>query len=268
MKHQSIVVFAWNGVDTAFEHIDWDAEPAFKVILFNFSGNGKTPLLKEDSSFNKLLNIKTEFKGRLIKAVYGHLVEDAGAYQYIGFVDDDLAISISGINKMLKLADKEGFDAFQPSTTETSYDSHAFTRHQAGKVWTKADWVEIMCPFYRKEIFEAAHGFYENNITSYGVDIYVMPYFQKILGMNKTAVIHDVLVTHLKPVTDGDKKFSNGLTSREEGEIIRKEILSRILKEHRHLFSDSFLKRVYEYKTIRFNKIKRDLKRWIGLKAK
>jgi predicted thioesterase len=100
------------------------------------------------------------------------------------------------------------------------------------------------------------------------LDIYAIPYFQKILHLDKTAVIHEVQVTHLRPVTDGDKVLSNGLTSRQEGEIIRTEILSRIKKNHLHEFDISFLKRVYEYKTFRYNKVKRDLKRWVGLKAK
>ena len=75
-------------------------------------------------------------------------------------------------------------------------------------------------------------------------------------------------MTHLRPVTDGDKVLSNGLTSRQEGELIRTEILSRIKKENRPEFEMAFLKRVYEYKSFRYKKIKRDLKRWVGLKAK
>jgi predicted thioesterase len=267
MDQPSIVVFAWNGRDTAFEHIIWDAVPKFQVILFNFSGNGNLPSLKENSSYDQLLQIRTEFKGRLIKAVYDHL-QTAGNYQYIGFVDDDLKLSISGINQMFAIAKQEGLDAFQPSTTKESNDSHAFTLHQPGKVFTLVDWVEIMCPFYRKAVFEAAHEFYENSISSYGLDVYAIPYFQKILALDKTAVIHEVEVTHLRPVTDGDKVLSNGLTSRQEGELIRTEILLRIRKGQRHLFEADFLKRVYEYQTIRYNKVKRDLKRWLGLKAK
>ena len=267
MNHPSIVVFAWDGVQTTFEQIEWDAKPKFKVLLFNFSGNGNTPTFKGNAYFDELLSIQTEFKGRLIKAVHEHL-KNAAPFTYIGFVDDDLKLSISGINTMLEIAAAEKLDAFQPATTEKSFDSHAFTKQIPGLSFQKTDWVEIMCPFYRREIFDAAAIYYTDNITSYGIDIYVMPYVQKMLEMDHVAVIHEVPVTHLKPVTDGDKRFSNGLTSREEGEVLRTAILSSILKDHRPIFDDAFLKRVYEYKTLRFNKIKRDLKRWLGLKAK
>jgi hypothetical protein len=267
MDQPSIVVFAWNGKDTAFEHIVWDGHPEFQIILFNFSGNGNMPSLKSNSHYHQLLNIKTEFKGRLIKSIYDHL-RSIGDYEYIGFVDDDLKLSISGINQLLSIARKESLDAFQPSTTKESNDSHSFTLNQPGKLLTWVDWVEIMCPFYRKDIFEAAHEFYENCISSYGLDIYAFPYFQKILHLDRTAVIHDVQVTHLRPVTDGDKILSNGLTSRQEGELIRTEILSRIKNKHMAEFDMAFLKRVYEYKTFRYKKVKRDLKRLLGLKAK
>jgi hypothetical protein len=261
-----VVIFAWNGSDIEFHHINWNGIPTFDVILFNYSGNGKQPLLTDNCKYDELLNIKTEFKGSLINEVYKHFANNQHI-NYVGFIDDDLAISISGINQLFEVAHQEKLDAFQPATTKESFISHHFTIQQSDTVFELVDWVEIMCPFYRKELFDAAAEFYATCISSYGIDNYAIPYFQKIVGLNKTAVIHAVPVTHLKPVTDGDKVFSNGLTAREEGEIIRTEILHRIKEDTRNLFDIPFLKRVYEYKTFRYNKFKRDIKRWIGLKA-
>jgi len=267
MSAKAIIIFAWNGVGTAFEQIIWDAQPEFEILLFNFSGNGAVPTLKENSFYHELLNERTEFKGSLIYRAYLHL-KDRSEYQYVGWFDDDLLIAVSGINRLLELAQEQGFDAFQPATTSDSFNSHRFTIHRPGLSWLDTDWVEIMCPFYRKEIFDAAAEFYPASITSYGLDVYVYPYVQKLLGMDRTAVIHEVQVKHVRPVTDGDKRFSNGLTSREEGELLRSEILRRILGQHRQLFPIAFLKRVYEYRTFRYNKFKRDLKRWIGYKSR
>lgn len=266
MIKKPVVIFAWNGNTIPFQHINWDAIPIFDVILFNYSGNDLQPLLPGNCKFDKLLNIKTEFKGSLINEVYKHFSNNT-SINYVGFIDDDLAISISGINLLFEIAHNEHFDAFQPATTKESFISHPFTIQQPNKVFELVDWVEIMCPFYRKELFDATAEFYALCISSYGIDNYAIPYFQKILGLNKTSVIHAVPVTHLKPVTDGDKVFSNGLTARQEGEIIRSEVLRRIIKDHLHLFDISFLKRVYEYKTFRYNKFKRDIKRWIGLRS-
>ena len=261
-----VVVFAWNGYSTPFQHINWNAIPSFEVILFNYSGNGQQPVLPDNCTYDELLNIKTEFKGSLINEVYKHFSTN-NCINYVGFIDDDLAISISGINQLFEIAYREQFDAFQPATTKESYISHHFTIQKTNTVFELVDWVEIMCPFYRKELFDAAAEFYATCISSYGIDNYAIPYFQKILGLNKTAVIHAVPVTHLKPVTDGDKIFSNGLTARQEGEIIRTEILRKIKSDNRNLFDIPFLKRVYEYRIFRYNKFKRDIKRWIGLKS-
>jgi len=261
------VIFAWNGDDIAFKHINWDAIPIFEVILFNYTGNGQKPLLLNNCKYDELLNIKTEFKGSLINEIYKHFANNHHI-NYVGFIDDDLAISIAGINQLFEIAYKEELDAFQPATTKESFISHHFTIQQPDTVFKLVDWVEIMCPFYRKKLFDASSEFYATCISSYGIDNYAIPYFQKLLGLNKTAIIHSVPVTHLKPVTDGDKIFSNGLTARQEGEIIRSEILNRIKNDKQHLFDIPFLERVYEYRTFRFNKFKRDLKRWIGLKSK
>ena len=264
---ECVVVFAWNGKDKPFKHIEWNTAPHFKVCLFNYSGNNAVPELPPNTHFNTLLNTKTEFKGSLINEVYKHFKDNSGI-EYVGFMDDDLAISIEGINLLLEIAYNEKFDAFQPATTPQSFMSHAFTLQKPNCIWEPTDWVEIMCPFYRKNIFDAAAEFYPACISSYGIDRYAIPYFQKLMGSDKTAVIHAVPVTHLKPVTNGNKKFSNGLSAIEEGELIRKELLNRIKSANVNLFSKPFLRNVFDYKTFRWEKWRWDLKRLIGYNSK
>lgn len=264
---ECVVVFAWNGKDKPFQHIEWNTAPHFKVCLFNYSGNNAVPEFPPNTKFDNLLNTRTEFKGSLINEVYKHFKAD-GSIDYIGFIDDDLAISIAGINQLFEIAYKENLDAFQPATTPESFMSHAFTLQKLNCIWEPTDWVEIMCPFYRKNIFDAAAEFYPICISSYGVDRYAIPYFQKLLGRDKTAIIHAVPVTHLKPITNGNLSFSNGLSAIEEGELIRKELLNRIKSDNANLFSKPFLKNVFEYRTFRWEKWRWDLKRWVGYKSK
>ncbi|MDP1844018.1 MAG: hypothetical protein Q8K64_11395 [Sediminibacterium sp.] len=263
---QSVVVFAWNGKDKPFHHIHYNEVPQFNVVLFNYSGNGAVPETYEDIRYDELINIQTEFKGSLINEVYKHFSANK-AIDYIGFIDDDLAISIGGINQLFNIAHEENLDAFQPATTADSFMSHEFTLQKPNIIWEPTDWVEIMCPFYRKTIFDASAEFYPNCISSYGIDRYAIPYFQKILGQDKTAIIHAVPVTHLKPITNGNRSFSNGLSAIEEGELIRKTLLRRIFKSDKQLFSTAFLKNVFEYRTFRWEKWRWDLKRFIGYKS-
>lgn len=185
-------------------------------------------------------------------------------YDYIGLMDDDQAISVSSLNRLLAIATENAFDVFQPAVSSDSYYSHAMFLQKHGHAPASVYWIEIMSPFLRKDIFEAGEDFYKTNISSYGVDRYLFPYLQKKLNRCNTALVHEVSVRHLKPVTDGNKKFSNGLDARQEGELIRKKVLDLIRSEGLN-FSEKALQEIYEVGQIRWQKWKYDLKRILGL---
>jgi hypothetical protein len=117
-----------------------------------------------------------------------------------------------------------------------------------------------MAPFLRKALFEAGLPFYQKNISSYGIDLYLFPYLQKKLGLNNTYLIHKVALKHNKPVTDGSKRFSNGLDARQEGELLREQLLN-LIQEENIAFSDKELKQIYGVGTIRWDAIKYNIKR-------
>jgi hypothetical protein len=254
----SIIVVAWNGIDEPLKHIDFDAMPAFEIILFNYSGNGVLPQRPAGKSIHETLLIKTEFKGELIYKVCQHL--KATAYTFVGLLDDDQSIRISDLNKLLSIATEIEADVFQPSVKAGSHHSHAQFLQKPGAQPQRVNWIEIMAPFLRKEIFEAGEQFYADNISSYGVDRYLFPYLQRTLNRNKTYLIHDVAIEHLKPVTDGNKKFSNGLDARQEGELLRSKILKAI-KDENIPFTATEMRSIYENGTLRWQKWKYDVKR-------
>lgn len=262
-KHQqSIIIIAWNGIDEPLKHIDFDAIPSFRPILFNYSGNGAEPILSEGKSIADCISIRTEFKGVLIYEACKYVKNID--YTYIGLMDDDQAISVSSLNRLLEIATENAFDVFQPAVSPDSYYSHAMFLQKQGHAPASVYWIEIMSPFLRKEIFEAGEDFYKTNISSYGVDRYLFPYLQKKLNRCNTALVHEVSVRHLKPVTDGNKQFSNGLDARQEGELIRKKVLGLIQSEGLN-FSEKALQEIYEVGQIRWQKWKYDLKRNLGL---
>lgn len=185
-------------------------------------------------------------------------------YNYIGLLDDDQAIAVSGLNKLLEIAEQKELNVFQPAVSVDSYYSHSMFVQKHGHAPELVHWVEIMSPFLRKEIFESGEAFYKTNISSYGIDRYLFPYLQKKLNRCHTALIHEVSIRHLKPVTDGNKKFSNGLDARQEGEVLRKKILGLIQSEGLN-FSEEALRSIYEVGQIRWQKWKYDLKRSLGM---
>jgi hypothetical protein len=263
IQYQSnIIIIAWNGIDEPLKHIAFDAVPAFSIILFNYSGNGAISQLPDGKYISECISVKTEFKGVLMLEVC-NFVKDID-YTYIGLLDDDQSISVLSLNKLLDIATKYKLDVFQPAVSSDSYYSHAMFLQKNGHLQESVYWVEIMSPFLRKEIFESGESFYRSNISSYGVDRYLFPYLQKKLNRCKTALVHEVCVRHLKPVTDGKKKFSNGLDARQEGELIRKKILALIQSDGLD-FSEKALREVYEVGQIRWQKWKYDLKRYLGI---
>lgn len=238
-----IVVVAWNGDEVPLKHINFDADPVFKLYLFNYSGSKNSPLLEKGKRVDGVYSFKTEFKGELLQRL-----QEASAsmdYRYIGILDDDHEISISGINRLFTIAIELEADSFQPSITPDSYYSHRRFLQKKGAPPEPISWVEIMAPFLRKVIFDAAAPFYPKSISSYGIDRYVYPYLQRKMGLDKRFLLHEVSLKHLKPVTPGLKVLTSGLDPLQEYDRLRLEILSLVKKE-KLLFSKAEMKEIFE----------------------
>lgn len=255
---RDMVVVAWNGADEALAFIDFDADPNFDLILFNYSGNNLVPEPGVGKKFVQCFSIQTEFKGELLFQL-SNLIADR-EYRYVGILDDDQQISVAGINQLLHEAAELKADLFQPSITHDSFYSHGVFLQKKGQPAEPVRWVEIMAPFLRKPLFEAGRPFYKENISSYGVDLYLFPYLLKKLGFSKTYLMHSVAIKHNKQVTDGVKRFSNGLDARQEGEVLRKKILQKI-EEEKIEFSNDELRKIYGVGKIRWNALKYQIKR-------
>lgn len=257
-----IVVIAWNGTDEPLKYIDFNTALDFNLIIFNYSGNDALPNLSTENSVNDLISIKTEFKGQLLYHVSKYL--QPISYRYVGLLDDDQSISVSSINLLLRTAEMYGFDVFHPSVSEKSFCSYDFFKQQKGIEFEYIPWVEIMAPFYRKAVFESGIFFYKDNISSYGIDCYLIPFLQRKLSLTRTALIHTVAIDHLKPVTDASKVFSNGLDARQEMEKMRLLVMSRIKLERIH-FDQDLLKSLYHVGIIRWEKWRSDIKRFFQI---
>lgn len=257
-----IVVVAWNGEDEALRLIDFDTTPHFHVLVFDYSGRLQPPFTITRKRIDEFVSIRTEFKGALIHQV-AVLLNDR-PFRYIGLLDDDQQIRVSDLNRLLTEAAALNADSFQPSITSDSYHSHPQFLQKPHHPAEPVHWVEIMAPFIRKEILEAGRPFFRDNISSYGLDRYLFPYLQRMMGLDKKYLIHSVGLAHTKPVTDGSKKFSNGLDARQEGEVLRKKVL-RAIRKQQVQFSREELKAIYEVGTLRWDAFKYSVKRRLSL---
>lgn len=249
IKEESLVVITWNGKDQPFNSVFFDTAPDFKILLFNYSGV-HCELEQTATKFDILLEAKTECKGQVMLEVYNYLQADsAKKYVYIGFIDDDILIKISDINFLLHIAKVYQLDAFQPSIYRDSFHSYKYNLREPSILMSTVNWVEIMSPFFRYTLFEACGNFLTKSISSYGIDCYVIPFYQKLLNMNKAFVIHAVSIHHHQEITSSQRRYSNGLTAAEEGEKIRTELLDIIADEYPYLLKDKkFMAEIFKYK--------------------
>jgi hypothetical protein len=227
-SNKSLIVVTWDGQAQPLNHIYQDAAPAFDFLVFDYSGKGDSNALT-DLAPSHFISTSTECKGQIITALYNYLLplNVDKDYQYIGIFDDDQCISVSAINQLLFIANLEKLDVFQPSISHDSfYDNRQFI-HKPGYQILAADWVEVMCPFYRMDLFNAFAPHCSENISGTGVDIYLVPTIQYLMGKTNTAVVHAVQIKHTRPIRTGKRVFSNGKTSVEEIQIM--QLLSKTL---------------------------------------
>ena len=220
--NKSLIVVTWDGQSSPLNHIYQDAAPTFDFLIFDYSGKGASNEL-DALAPKHFLSTATECKGQIITALYHYLLPFQGHndYAYIGIFDDDQFISVSAINQLLFIANLEKLDVFQPSISHDSYYDNRQFINKPGYQILAADWVEVMCPFYRMDIFYAFAIHCVENISGTGLDLYLVPTIQYLMGKTNTAVVHAVQIKHTRPVRTGKRVFSNGKTAVEEIQLMQ-----------------------------------------------
>lgn len=234
----SLIVVTWDGKSTPLGYIYQDQgilPEKFDVLVFDYSGKDNSALVQNSlggSTNFKYLSFVTECKGQIITHLHNYILVHnlSNSYQYIGIFDDDQYISVSDINKLLFIGSLEKLDVFQPSLSHDSYYDNRQFIHKPGYTTLPATWVEVMCPFYSVDIFMAFVPYCTSNISGTGLDVYLVPTIQYLLGKNNTAVVHAVQIKHCRPVRTGARVFSNQKTAVQEIQDMQK-ISINLLKE-------------------------------------
>ncbi|MBC2664570.1 hypothetical protein H7F51_03440 [Novosphingobium flavum] len=208
----ALVVYAWNGRGQPLELVNQDVAPGFEVLLFDYSGTVTAP---EAAGF-PVLSRKTECKGEIYREVHARVSAAPERYDYVGLIDDDIALAWSDLERLLAIARQQDLDSFQAALTPDSFHAHHWLIARPGQTLRPLPWVEVMMPFYRTALFLAGGPFYARSISSYGLDQFVLPTLQKLAGLEKVAIIDAVVVRHTRAITSDDKVFANGLTAHQE----------------------------------------------------
>ena len=210
IQHKSIIVISWDGISTPLSYVHQDTAPDFDLFIFDYSGQDNASQL-EGLQPAFYLSQKTECKGDILLGVYNHFIQHSVTnFKYIGLLDDDIFISFSDLNKLLFIANMEQLDVFQASLTHDSYYHHRQFIQKAGSVMMPTNWVEIMAPFYSSAVFFEAGKEFNRSISGTGIDVYLIPTVQVLLGKTKTAVVHAVSMKHCRPIRTDNRIFRNG----------------------------------------------------------
>lgn len=164
----------------------------------------------------------------------------------MALIDDDVLLSVSSINRALHIARCTGLDVFSPALRHDSVFSHRWTLHRSHRLFHRVEWVEVMMPFYRGALFAAAAPHYAGNVSSWGIDKYLMPTLQKLMGLESTAIVDAVSASHLRPISSGNKVYRNGLTAATEAQRMREHCRALLRERAPELIGSGWYRRTFD----------------------
>jgi hypothetical protein len=241
-KPRPLVLISWDGKSQPLACLDCDAEPAFDILLFDYSGSDAaavTPI-----PVKEILRGRTECKGQIFSAFLDYL-RGNDDHDYVALIDDDISVAVSALNGAIAIAGEHSLDSFSLSLAPDSHINHRqFVQRPASTLrWTP--WVEVMMPFYRRALFMAAGHFYRNSTSSYGLDQFAIPLIGKLSGMSRVAIIDAYAAGHYRPVTSDACTFSNGLTAKQERVIVWHDCLKIVRMQHPELLATRWFYRTF-----------------------
>lgn len=265
-----LVLISWDGESKPLSSLLIDAVPNFDILIFDYSGRNKNvEHLAVEEIIAQVLSMATECKGDIYQALAKYIISNESAPCYIGLIDDDIVLSISDINRALHLANLKNLDVFSPTLTHDSNYSHSWMLQRPHRCVRDVEWVEVMMPFYKHQIFIAASAYFDGFSTSWGFDAYLFPMIQREMGMTRCALIDSVAAFHYRPISSHQKVYRSGMTAFEEAAAMKKKCMDHIADHHPDWLSTEWYRRIYIRKRVhtRFQKyiyqIGRPIKRWL-----
>jgi len=119
-------------------------------------------------------------------------------YQHVWLPDDDIATTGTDISKMFRLAKAQDLAVCQPSLTLDSYFSHFMFLTCAGFSLRYTNYIEIMIPCLKGDLFAQVLPLFEGTMSGYGLD-YIWCRLPGA-GRYKAAVLDEISMHHTRPI--------------------------------------------------------------------
>ena len=194
------------------------------VVLFDWTGEGLEPG-SNPHGFD-VISVATECKGHLMEEAWKRQPPPAGGH-YMGFIDDDVLISASAINSLLAVARIHNLSAAQPAVSFGSSlcQEYGWLRQRACTTLHRVPIVEIMAPFIRRDLLDLAMPFLTGIRSGYGLDRFALPLCAAHLNAWRFGAVDLTPLTHVRVFGSLEKRFSNGLLSKEEEYLVRLRVM-------------------------------------------
>lgn len=245
-----LVLVSWHGEQTPLPCLHLDALAQFDWLLFDYTGRQPAGPREVAGLQVQVLSAATECKGDIFNALCAWLLEEGRCPEYVALIDDDVWIGVSDINRALHLARCERLDVFSPTLMHDSQYSHRWMLGQPDRLFREVDWVEVMMPFYRGDLFLAAREHLRDNVSSWGMDKYLWPTLQQLRGQTRTALIDAVRASHRRPITSGQKTYRTGRTALDELQAMRALSL-RLIDQRPSLRQSDWFRRIFYQRHVR-----------------
>lgn len=263
-----LVLVSWHGAQAPLPCLHLDAEAQFDWLLFDYTGQQQSGVREVAGLRVQVLSEATECKGDIFNTLCRWLHEERRCPEYVGLIDDDVWIGVSDINRALHLARCEGLDLFSPTLMHDSCYTHRWMLAQPDRLFRSVDWVEVMMPFYRGDLFLAGREHLVGNVSSWGMDKYLWPTLQQLRGQTRTALIDAVRASHRRPITSGLKTYRTGRTAFDELKAMR-ELCLTLIGDRPDLRRSAWFQRIFVQRHVRSRwqqvlaRLGRPIRRWL-----
>lgn len=184
-------------------HEAWLAPPAdrgFDILLSAYHADVQDP---RESGVHFEHRPGTKVAG--CAAVFDAHADLIARYDYVAVFDDDLLINSANLTKLFDIAASHALKIAQPALTHNSHFTFACLLHDPAFRLRYVNYIEMMCPVFRQDTYQAVRALYNMGYES-GIDLIWCNLVAT--SPHDFAVIDDVVVRHTRAV--GASKAANG----------------------------------------------------------
>lgn len=195
-----------------------DTIPDFDLFTFSFDDSDVANDTIKSLNPKEHFKFKSEFWGESFLKLC-NLVNHR--YEVVCFMNSDIYVSVSSLNKFFEINDLFALDFSQPSLSLNSHYSHLHSRHIPGGGVIDVPFIEIMMPCLSANVINEICRIGVTTISGWGLDVALFPYIKNKLNLKNPAVIHDCTVIHIKPI-ESFRIYSDGLNPNEQMDYLKK----------------------------------------------